>query len=611
MRTIGFLGRIQKAKWVLLSASILIISLLTFYSYLPSFDNEFLYWDDQFYVTANQDFTNPSLESLKSISSKIVSLNFHPLTMVSFWINAKASGVSTARPYIVTNVVIHILNAALVFILAFHLSNSKWLVAFITSLIFALHPMHVESVVWVSERKDVLYVLFFLTSILSYFKYASQLRKGWWMLSLVLFLFSCLSKATAVSLVPCLFLIDFVIKRNLLSLKLYAEKAPFFFIALFIGLVAVDVQSGGDFYGLLKQTDSKYAHNPNLDFSSRVSNACFSHFYYVINFICPREYSAFHPYSLMTRYNPFLVILISSVTVFTLAWAFITRNRDFVFGLGFYCFTIFLLLQFIPVGSAIVAERYTYLAYIGLAYLVGIILHQFVDLKAKVLPFICIGLITIFYTRNTRLQASNWQSHTTLFEQASENYPEDPVIRKTLASGYWAEGKVDSALTHITYAIDDLGLVTSPAFELLANCYSDSGDYEKASFFFDQAVELDPNNISARYHRGLNLLSLDVEKAIEDFTYCESTDNAYFLPLLYGPRGRAYGLLGQYDKALRDLTRAIELLPNEASVVLDSAVTYEKRGDKEKAVDDYEQVLVLDPQNDYANKRLEMLDNLE
>jgi len=109
----------RKSFTIILSVLLVLIS--TFYSYMPSLDNEFLYWDDQFYVTDNYDITHPDKESLKGIATKIVSLNYHPLTMLSFWINAKINGTSSAKPFILTNVILHVLNVALVFILTLQL----------------------------------------------------------------------------------------------------------------------------------------------------------------------------------------------------------------------------------------------------------------------------------------------------------------------------------------------------------------------------------------------------------------------------------------------------------------------------------------------------------
>ena len=599
----------RKSFTIILSVLLVLIS--TFYSYMPSFDNEFLYWDDQFYVTDNYDITHPDKESLKRIATRIVSLNYHPLTMLSFWINAKIYGTSSAKPFILTNVILHVLNVALVFMLTFSLSNSKFILAITTAILFALHPMHIESVVWVSERKDMLYGFFFLCSIIVYWNYTRNSRLSLYALSFILFTLACLSKATAVSLVPCLLLIDLISKRNLKSIQIIVDKIPFLTIGLVVGIIALNVQSGGDFYGILDRGQLTNAYGAYSDIGNRITNGLNAHFYYLYKFVYPCEHSAFHPYSMAEQYSLLEVLLVFTLTVILLIWSVFMKRRDVLFGIGFYCFTIFLVLQFLPVGSAIVAERYTYLPYIGLGFLLGIGLESLASKVSKNLTLISLAIVSIFCVRNTRLQANMWQNHTTLFNQATMQYPEDAFIRRTLASGYWAEGQIDSAFHHINYAIHELGCETSQALELLANCYSEKGTYEEANLLFDKAVLLDSDNVSAKYHRGLNLLNLDPQKALEDFDFCEQTENTYFTPLLYGPRGRAYGLLGQYEFAIRELDIAIELYPNDPNFYLDRAVTYDKIGKIAEATSDYKKVLELDPDNNYASERLAIISDIE
>lgn len=586
---------------------VLTILFITFLAYLPSLDNDFLYWDDQFYVTSNHAISHPTRESLIGIANQITSLNYHPVTMLSFWINAKISGVTSAKPFILTNVFLHLLNTVLVFILVYQISSSKWIIAISTSLIFALHPMHVESVVWVSERKDLLYGFFFLCSILFYYKYVLHGGLRFYILGFILFIFSCLSKATAVSLVPCLFLVDLILRRDLMSYRFYVDKIPFLLFALMIGLIALNVQSGGDFYGLLDRGEVSNASSSFMDMQSRVINGCSAHFYYLSKFFYPNNHSAFHPYSMTSQYKNLEVSIVAFLSIALITWTFIVRRWDLLFGLGFYSLTIFLLLQFIPVGSAIVAERYTYLPYIGLAFLIGIGMQHIANRISKCLAILCISTISILFVRSTRLQSSMWQNHTTLFSQAADEYPNDAFIRKALASGYWADGKIDSALYHTKFAIDELGSETSQTYELLANCYSEKGNYKKANLLFDKAVSLDPDNVSARYHRGINSLNIDPQKAIEDFEFCEQSENEYFIPLIFGPRGRAYGLLDKYDLAIRELTKAIGLYPDDPNFYLDRAVTYDKIGKVKEASSDYRMVLTLNPNNEYASERIAII----
>ena len=590
----------NKHKTKLNIATIGLVALCTLYAFSPAFDNEFVHWDDQFYVTANPYIQNPTLQSLTALMDKVVSLNYHPLTMASLWVNAKISGLDSATPFIATNLGLHIINAALVFFLTYFLSRKKWIVATCTSLLFALHPMHVESVIWVSERKDVLYSFFLLLGLLCYTRYAKSSNRFMYLGAFGLMIAACLSKAMAVSMLPCMLLIDLWTKRDFKTPKVYLEKVPFLAIALFTGMVALNVQSGGDFYSLLTQLESKQAVSKEISLTDRFSNASFANAYYLKQFILPDQLSPYHPYSMMDEASAYLPHLASVGLIIGLLWAGVKRQWPIVFGLGFYLSTIALVLQFLPVGSTIVADRYTYLPYIGLAYITGLGLYTLVKWSKHWAPALILPALAPLMIYQTTIQSEVWQDHTSLFSQAVETYPNDAFCRKTLASGYWAIGELDSAIHHIKYAVDNLDLVTSPALELLGNCYADKKEPKKALAFLNEAVTLDSTNVTARYHRGLQLLHVDPAIAIQDFNYCEASGNAYVESLIYAPRGRSYGLLGQYPEALEDLTRAIHLFPNDVNNYLDRAVTYNLLGDTEKADLDNKKALLLEQENTHA-----------
>jgi len=506
---------------------------------------------------------------------------------------------------------IHLLSTVILFLLTMKLSNDKLVVSFITAAIFALSPMHVESVVWVSERKDVLYSAFFLSSLLTYTHYIDRKGIAWLGLSGILFLLSCLSKAMAVSLVPCLVLIDYLKHRDFKSLTLYLEKVPYLLVGLLTGLIAMDVQSGGDFHGILATAESANAMQKDLGLSDRLVNAAYANYYYLKSFVLPTSLSPFHPYPSAQSINPLITSSAGIGLVMLLLLGYLKDWRHLVFGLSFYLATIALVLQLIPVGSAVVAERYTYLPYIGLAYSFGYLLQRLSQRLSQYnqswIPYLVTPILLIFLVSQTRTQSDIWQDQVTLFSQAVERYPDDPYSREYLASGYWQQEELDSAIYHVKYAINTLGLVKSSSFELLANCYSDKGEHKKAIAFYNEAIRLDEANSTARYHRGLLLLDHDPLKAIEDFDYCEHSGNTYIQPLIYPPRGRAHGLVKNYEKAIADFNKAIELYPNDINSYLDRAVTYEYMGLVENAKNDYAVVLDIEPKEPLANDRYHIL----
>jgi len=244
-------------------------------------------------------------------------------------------------------------------------------------------------------------------------------------------------------------------------------------------------------------------------------------------------------------------------------------------GLSFFLLTIALVLQWIPVGSAIVADRYSYIPYVGLAIIVGRLLQYIFDYKSKWFALVLCFSMVLPLSASSYHQSDIWQDQISLFTKVVDRYPEDAKSRILLATGYWMSNKHNKAIEEIEFAINTLGLHTSDAFEKLANCYEEIGEREKATAFYNHSIELDPLNYVARYHRGICIMDIDPAKALQDFNVAESSGFEYIIKNIYGPRGVCHGRLGQYDLALNDLTKAIDLGQNLKINYRDRAVTYD------------------------------------
>ena len=225
----------------------LIIVILTIAVYFKSLNNQFLVnWDDNVYVTTNNDIRNTNdKDFLKKTFTDYVHGNYHPLTMLSLSMDYKKHKLDP-KAYHKTNLNIHILNSLLVFLLIWLLTKQKW-VSFITSVLFAIHPMHIESVAWISERKDLLYSFFFLAALCLYTLYCIKEKNKivYYSAALILFVFSTLSKGMAASFPFILFIIDFYLDKKI-TLKRAIDKVPFLLIAVIMGFVALDAQKAGN-----------------------------------------------------------------------------------------------------------------------------------------------------------------------------------------------------------------------------------------------------------------------------------------------------------------------------------------------------------------------------
>ena len=216
--------------------SILLLSLIIIVVFTPCLKNGFTNWDDDILVKNNPGIKILSGGNIVKIFTSFHFAHYHPLVLLSYSLEYGLFGLNPGV-YHATNVLLHIINALLVFWL-FYLLSSRVSVSLVTALFFAVHPLRVESVAWIAERKDVLYALFFLGGLIAHFYYTKRNSKKYYFLCLFLFLLSLLSKAMAVSFPFVLLVIDYGAGRKITGRTLL-EKAPFFALAVIFGIIAI------------------------------------------------------------------------------------------------------------------------------------------------------------------------------------------------------------------------------------------------------------------------------------------------------------------------------------------------------------------------------------
>jgi protein O-mannosyl-transferase len=295
---------------------------------------------DKAHPKVQPQITKLDAEHLKTMfsPSNPVSLNYHPLTMFSLAVNYSFSKLNTYG-YFFTNILFHLLNTLLVFIFLYRLSGKKFWVGAVSALLFGIHPMHVESVAWASERKDVLYCFFFLASCITYLSYLETKQVKYIVYCFVLFLLSCLSKAMAIPLPLVLVLIDFYRQRQF-TFKTIAEKIPFFALTLVFGLLALNIQS--------KEAIADFQ---VFTLPQRFMFAAYGFMMYWVKLFVPWKLSAFYNYpsldgvTLVYQAAPLIVLLL----VLGPAFYFYKKNRDhfrvWVFGMGFFIAMVAMVLQ--------------------------------------------------------------------------------------------------------------------------------------------------------------------------------------------------------------------------------------------------------------------------
>ena len=561
--------------WAALGA----ILLLTIAVYYPGLDNEFTNWDDTGYVLNNAFIRSLDLENLGNILTQPVVGNYHPLTVFSLALNYQVSGTEPYS-YHVVNLLLHLANTVLVFFLILQLSDRKTLAALFTALFFAIHPMHVESVAWVAERKDVLYTFFFLASLISYTKFIRKKAKRhfWWALGW--FILSLASKPAAVILPLVLLLIDYLLERKW-EWRLLLEKIPFFAFSLIMGVLTLNAQ----------------AHTINIieehSLLEKLLFACYSLLAYLGNFFTPFQLSAFHPYppagqsfSLPYVASPLILILFAG-----LSYLFLRKNRPVIFGLSFFAVNLLLVLQVLAVGNAIMAERYTYVPYIGLLFPLGLWAErslQKANGKWSYPGFAVLALsllATGFFAYLSRERVEVWQSSETIWRDVIEKHPENvPAAYNNLGLILKDQGKEEEALDCYSKAIEQ-----KPNYHLpMINrgvIFLDQGKYDEALADINRGLEIAPDYEKGLVNRaGVYIKTQQFEKAVQDYDKALQIDP--FLIQAYFLRGYAKLSLGRHDEALNDLDKAIGMNDKNGEYYLYRSFIYNAMGNKQRARED-------------------------
>lgn len=542
------------------------ILLITFFVFSNSLSNGFVInWDDDGYIINNPLIKNLSLESIKNIFTAPHLDNYHPLTTLSNAIELKFFGFDP-KPYHFINLVLHLLNTFLVFRFV-KLLSLRIEVAAITALFFGIHPMHVESVSWISERKDVLYAFFFLGSLICYLKYLNDKKAVFMAASILLFLLSLLSKPAAVILPLVLLLLDYYSGRSI-SVKIVMEKIPFFVLALLFGVIAMRIQQDSGSTSMV----SAFA------LYDRIFLASYALVYYLLKLLIPTGLSAVHLYPENIDGRLPLEYYIAPLIIILVAWIIYRtkeHRRMLVFGILFFLTTIILVIQLTPVGRAIVAERYTYIPYIGLFFIIGhfycLIKDNKIVIARKIKPYLLPAFAgyTFVFLVMTWNRNKAWKDSNSLFSEAIETDPDNYFAYYARAVGK--------------------GLI---------------GDTNGAIKDYDEVVRIRPTYANGFYSRGTLKEKVNAADAIADYTEAIRQDPKY--DKAFYNRGNLKINSRDYQGAIADYTETIRINSKNAEAYCNRGVAKYNLGNNKEAIEDYNEAIRLDPKltNAYANRAL-------
>jgi protein O-mannosyl-transferase len=566
-----------------------------FAAFFPSLFNEFVNWDDYAYIVENPLIRDLSWRNIKHIfdPKTFVVGNYHPLTVLSYALEYK---VAELKPFLyhLDNILLHLLNVSLVFLIVRKLSPDNFAVAGITAFLFALHPMRVESVTWAAERKDVLYTLFFMLASLKYLHYTATRKAGDYILSLLFFLLSILSKGQAVVLPLTLLLFDYLLKRGL-DRKVVLEKLPFFALSLLFGLLAMAAQH-------TSLTEQRLEQHSVLE---RILFASYGTVRYLYNLFVPLNLACFYKYpQKVNGMYPFIYYL-SPFLAGTAAWLVyrFRKERYLVFGSLYFLFTISIVLQLLPVGDAIVADRYTYIPYFGLFFIAAHLIHKFLPrLKANAAVRTGLTLYLLSFCFLTFGRTRDWKDNETLWTDVIEKYPQTAIAYNNRGVARMNRELLDEALADLNLAIR-YKPTYAEAYNNRATVYGRKKMPEQEIADYTRAIELNPGYTIAYFNRGLAYVSAGrSDLALRDYEKVEQFTP--FDPKLHYSKAIAYKNLGNDSLAIAGYTKAIELNPRYAEAYTNRGNICFRQKKYEQAISDYNTALSVDPEsgNAYFNR---------
>ena len=594
---------------------------------------DFIHYDDDSYVAKNSYIQDGiTVKGIQWAFTTDYCENWHPLTWISHMLDVQLFELKPQGHHL-TNLLFHIANSLLLFVVFNRMTKALWQSAFVAAL-FALHPLHVESVAWVAERKDVLSTFFWMLTIGAYCSYVERPTLQRYLLVLLFFVLGLMAKPMLVTLPFGLLLLDFwplkrfeqkkstpeewtevnklesgkkrkrkskeeyLVKgaakaeesadhkyRWALFYPLLWEKIPLFFLVALSSIVTYIVQQKG---GAVLTLEA-------FPLSVRIENAFVSYITYIGKMIWPGNLAVFYPHpGLWPHWNVIgAVFPLVSVTLIVIWTA--KRHPYLITGWFWYLGTLVPVIGLVQVGEQARADRYTYIPLVGLFIIVawGIpeLLKGWRYRKETLFLSSALALSCLFVV--TWTQVGYWRNSITLFEHTIKVTEHNIIAYNTRAGAYGRLGNHRQAIEDSNKAIE-LNPKYAEAYNTRAVAYGSLGNHRQAIEDYNKAIELNPKYAMAYNNRAVAYGSLgNHRQATEDYNKAIELNPKY--PMAYNNRGNAYERLGDHRQAIEDYNKAIELNPKYAMAHNSRGNSYERLGDHRQAIEDYNKAIELNP----------------
>lgn len=540
--------------------------------YWQLFKANFISWDDADVLLKNKDV---HAFNLKAFFTRHYVGNYAPITMIGFAIDWMLFHGSSLWHHAV-NVFFHLINAVLVMVLIKKLTQNSGL-AFLVAIVFSFHPTQIETVAWVAAKNNLVYALFFLSGLISYVSYAQTKQKKYYLFSLLLFILSVLSKPSAICFPLCLLAIDYFLTQDF-SVKKQINKIPFFVFAIIIGLVTI-----------YSRTEDKFINEAHaFAFHERIGYAGFALVQYVIKFLFPVNLSVIYPYPSDKTMSLIIGYLVWALFIYAI-YFFIKRKKSLLlFGLLFFISNLLLVLQFIPFGEVLTADRYMYLPIIGLS----LALFALFKFSESLMKISALGLIIVLGALSLKRSAV-WKNSISLYSDIIDKYPHSFLALNSLGAEYMLNRNYVLAEQFLNKAIAEK-INYYKGYYNRGLLYAQTNRMQEALNDFTKAIELKQYSKAYVGRANVYYVTKDFSKAINDAEAAlkadENNSKANFV------LANCYDDLNQLDKAMFYYNKAINSNPDDPLYFLRRAILFGKQRQFAQCLNDLNVATTLNPQ---------------
>ncbi len=569
------------------------LALVTLAVFCPVTGFQFVNLDDPDFITDNPHVqAGLTAESFKWAWSSVVTGDWHPLTMLSLMLDCQLAGVKPWWPHLV-NLLLHAANTVLLFALFQRMTGAMWRSAAVAAL-FALHPLRVESVAWVSERKDVLSTLFWFLTIWAYVRYAEKqwrAASGQWTvfygLSLLFFALGLMSKPMLVTLPCTLLLLDYWplgrLKTGAPTWRLVVEKIPFFAMSVAVCVVTIRVQKQAG--GMLS-----WQYFP---LTSRLGNALVSYVSYIEKMFWPRHLAGL--YLVRSSPWPWWVVTLAALLLLAISALILAQGRRrpyLAMGWLWFLGTLVPVIGLMQTGMQAMADRFTYVPLIGLFVIVAWggwewagawRIPRFVPVAAAAALAACAAV--------TVRQESYWKDSETFNKRMIDVAPDNSFAHNNLGSYYLDIQRTNDALPQFLAAVE-LAPYYAEARHNLGMVLAWKGQIDEAITQYREAIHLKQDYAAAHYNLGLALGGKGkIDEAIQEYEKAIHLKPDF--AQAHNNLGLALSRKGQFDEAIRHYHEAIRLRPNSPTAHNNLGAALGGKGQIDEAIGQFQEAIRL------------------